>query len=82
MFHLQKKKKKIILFSFWDFINLLSSDFVTSLHTYFGHCKACTSIIIPMLQSRAGFIKQYQEIKQNWARPENFDTSCCVIVDH
>ena len=33
-----------------------------------------------MLQSRAGFIKQYKEIKQNWARPENFDTSCSVLL--
>ena len=34
------------------------------------------------LQSRTKFMKQCQEIKQNWAGQENFEICFCVIFDY
>ena len=34
------------------------------------------------LQSRTKFIKQLQEIKQNWAGRRNFGINFCIILGH
>ena len=35
-----------------------------------------------ILQSRTKFMKQCQEIKQNWTGQENFEICFCIIFDH
>ena len=37
---------------------------------------------VSLRQSRIKFMKQCQEIKQNWKRQENLEICFCVIFDH